>query len=229
MKHSCKGVGRCKRPTGHKESTLGSWLRGSREGEELPPPNAGILKPRTLPGPFMAQQNRDVQNILCLLAKPQTDGIHHSGEILLIPEQSCWTPVHGQCPRSSFFALRSISFCSCSPHQLHSFSSTQSPGIQPTALLQTPQHTKHPRAQTLLLLSLSFMLINEQAIRESQWFYSVFASCWGWRCWRKHCRDGQSLTDTPAHSAFVCSLRCFKSVPPPTHCLTLHSIGLKCF
>lgn len=154
MKHSCKGVGRCKRSTGYKESTLGSVLRGNREtGTGAATPNAGILRPRTVPGPFMAwQQHWNVQNMLCLFAKAQIDGIHHSDENLLIPEQARWTAMHRQ-GQSSFFCPQERLFCSCSPHELYSFSTTQSTGIQTIALLQTSPHPQHPRLQTLFIFS----------------------------------------------------------------------------
>lgn len=85
-------------------------------------------------------------------------------------------------------------------------------GSKPLPSFKHPStaNTQEPKL-SILREFLSFMLINEQAIRGGQWFHSVLAWCWGWGCWRKPSREGQSLTDL-AHAAFVCSPRCFKTL-----------------
>lgn len=121
MKHSCKGVGRCKRSPGYRGSTLGGVSRGDRErqGEELPSPRAGILRPRTVPGPFMAWQphrltlqlqgvlgaagaartDGQLQNILCLL-RLKLKGFPSSFQSRPVGQQ-----LHGQGPCSPLLSL----------------------------------------------------------------------------------------------------------------------------
>lgn len=126
-----------------------------------------------------------------LFAKAQTEGIS-----LLIPEQACWTAIAGTRPMLPSFVLGSICFALVHLMNCIQLAWLKVQGSKPLPFFKHPSTPNTPDSKlSVSCLRVSHSLRN-QAIRDSQSFYSVLASCWGWECLRRHCRDGQSLTHT---------------------------------